>query len=282
MQQGLATTAAIVLATITALALAPSGAAGADPSEAVDFFEREVRPLLVARCQECHSRADDLKGGLSLSSRAGLLAGGETGPAAVPGKPAESLLVEAVRYQGIRMPPKAKLPQDEIDKLVRWVELGLPWPASTSPPPSPSPGGEPEFKITAEQRAFWSFQPVVAQTPPVVRNAAWPATGIDAFILEQLEARGRAPNPPADKLTLIRRATFDLTGLPPTPEEIEAFAADTSSEAFERVVDRLLASPAYGQRWGRALARRGALCRHGRRNGRLPGARSLQVSQLGD
>ncbi len=225
-------------------------AAAADGSEAGDFFEKEVRPLLVARCYKCHSQTDDLKGGLSLSSRAALLAGGETGPAAVPGKPTESLLVEAVRYQGIKMPPTARLPQDEIDKLVRWVELGLPWPESPSPPPSPA-GAEQEFTISDAQRAFWSFQPVVATAPPAVRDAGWPASGIDRFILARLETGNLRANPAADKQTLIRRATFDLTGLPPTPDEIAEFLADASPEAFERVVDRLLAAPAYGERWGR-------------------------------
>jgi hypothetical protein len=238
----------LVLAVIL---FAIAGAIGAEPApEAIEFFEKEIRPLLVARCHECHGDVDKLKGGLSLASRGGVLAGGETGPAAVPGKPAESLLVEAVRYQGVKMPPNARLPQDEIDKLVRWVELGLPWPESSTPPPSPATPERP-FTISDSQRQFWSFQPIVPQAPPEVRDARWPLVPIDRFILAGLESRGVHPNPTADKRTLLRRVTFDLTGLPPTPEELDAFEADASPESFGRVVDRLLASSHYGEQWGR-------------------------------
>ena len=168
----------------------------------------------------------------------------------MPGKPAESLLVEAIRYQGIKMPPKAKLPDADIEKLTRWVELGLPWPQSEAKPAGAATA-EAEFKITDAQRGFWSFQGVRPQAPPVVQDTAWPLTPIDRFILARLESRGLHPNPPAEKRTLIRRATFDLIGLPPTPEETDAFVADDRPEAFARVVDRLLASQHYGQRWGR-------------------------------
>jgi hypothetical protein len=204
---------------------------------------------LVARCYECHGDVEKVKGGLSLASRAAMLAGGETGPAAVPGKPVESLLVEAIHYRGLKMPPKAKLPEAEIEKLVRWVEMGVPWPPGDA---KPAPAAtETEFKISETQRRFWSFQAVQPQLPPAVQDASWPLTPLDRFILARLESRGLRPNPPADKRTLLRRVTFDLTGLPPTPEEVEAFVADESPEAFARVVDRLLASEHYGQRWGR-------------------------------
>jgi hypothetical protein len=228
----------------------PGWAGAAEPTpEALDFFEREIRPLLVARCHECHGDVDKLKGGLSLRSRSGVLQGGETGPAAVPGKPAESLLVEAIRYQGLKMPPKAKLPEAEIEKLVRWVEMGLPWPGGDASPSAAA--AETGFAISEAQRQFWSFQPVRQQTPPTVRDAAWCRTPIDWFILARLEARGLQPNPAADRRTLVRRVTFDLIGLPPTPEEFAAFVADDSPEAYSRLVDRLLASDHYGERWGR-------------------------------
>jgi cytochrome c553 len=240
-----------LLFSIALVAWAAIAARAAEPAgEAVEFFEKEIRPLLVARCHECHGDVEKPKGGLRLTSRAGLMTGGETGPAAVPGKPSESLLIEAVRYQGLKMPPKAKLPEAEIEKLVRWVELGVPWPDSPHPKVAPTPV-EPEFKITDTQRRFWSFQAVRPQTMPSVQDAAWPLTAIDRFVLARLESRGLRPNGPTDKRMLIRRATFDLIGLPPTPDEIDAFVADPSPEAFGRVVDRLLASEHYGERWGR-------------------------------
>ena len=222
-----------------------------EPSrEAADFFEMEIRPLLVGRCFECHGPASELEGHLNLASRETLLAGGDTGPAAVAGKPKESLLIEAIRYQGLKMPPKAKLSDTEIAKLERWVEMGLPWPGSNGAAPSPK-SAEAEFQISAAQRQHWSFQPLAVSSPPDVRDHAWPRSDIDRFVLARLEQTGCVPNQPADKRTLVRRATFDLTGLPPTPAEVDAFLADESPEAFAHVVDRLLASPQYGQRWGR-------------------------------
>ena len=186
------------------------------------------------------------KGGLKLTSRADLLRGGDSGPAAVPGKPDESLLLKVVRYQGKpRMPPQGKLSDRQIESLARWVKQGAQWPnGSLSPKDGP-------FTITEDQRHFWAFQPIQAAPPPAVRNADWPHSALDRFILAKLEANRLAPAAPADKRTLLRRATFDLIGLPPTPTEIEAFLADDSPQAFARVVDRLLASPLYGERWGR-------------------------------
>jgi hypothetical protein len=224
------------------LALAAPGTAAAGPGD--ELFEKEVRPVLVARCFPCHGNGKS-KGGLSLASRASLLKGGDSGPAAVPGKPDNSLLVRAVRHDGARKMPREKLPAREVDALVRWVRAGLPWPGAT-----PLAGNAP-FRITPEQRRFWSFQPVKAPPVPAVRDAAWPLTPVDNFILARLEARGLRPAAPADRRALLRRATYDLTGLPPAPEEVEAFVADRSPDAFARVVDRLLASPAYGERWGR-------------------------------
>jgi hypothetical protein len=220
------------------------------PGEGDEFFEKEVRPLLVERCQRCHGEAKP-KGGLKLTSRASILAGGDTGPAAVAGKPEASLLVQAIRYQDEpRMPPKGKLADREVETLTRWVAMGLPWPEAKAEVSAPTTPGK-AYKITDEQRRFWSFQPIRDVPPPPVRDASWPEGPIDRFLLAALEAKGLRPAPPADKRTLIRRATFDLTGLPPTPEEVAAFLADDSPQAFAKVVDRLLASPRYGVRWGR-------------------------------
>src|SRR5579884_1065911 len=226
------------------LLLAAAPAAAQSPGD--DFFEKEVRPLLAARCLSCHGDSKP-KGGLRLTSRQSVLKGGDSGPAVVPGKPENSLLVHAVRYlDPPRMPPREKLPDREVEVLTRWVALGAPWPQSAA-----TVAQGPHFRITDEQRAFWSFQPVRAPTPPDVRDAAWVRSSLDRFILAKLEVKGLRPAAPADKRTLLRRATFDLTGLPPTPEEIDAFLRDDSPDAYEKVIDRLLASPAYGERWGR-------------------------------
>jgi hypothetical protein len=220
----------------------------ADLSTAEEFFEKEVRPLLVEHCQKCHGD-NKPKGGLRLTSRAAVLQGGDSGPAAVAGKPDSSLLIQAVRYNDTpQMPPRRKLSDRQIAILTRWVQLGLPWPQRTG---KATTERNETFQITDEQRRFWSFQPLKAVTPPAVRDTAWVKSAIDRSILAALEAKGLRPAKPADKRTLLRRATFDLTGLPPTPEEIEAFLRDNKPDAFARVVDRLLASPAYGERWGR-------------------------------
>jgi hypothetical protein len=223
-------------------------ASAEEPSLAdAEFFEKEVRPLLVETCWKCHGDTKP-RGGLKLTSRAHLLRGGESGPAAVAGKPEESLLVRAVRYQDTpRMPPQGKLSERQIAILVRWVKRGLPWPGTPGPPVAE---GSP-FTITEKQRRFWSFQPVKAVAVPAVRDTTWPHSPIDRFILAALEARGLTPSRPADRRTLLRRVTFDLTGLPPTLAEMDSFLADDSPQAFARVVDRLLSSPQYGERWGR-------------------------------
>lgn len=229
----------------------PAWAAPQDkPSaEAIAFFESQVRPLLAASCFKCHGKAPG-KGSLLLSSRTGLSAGGESGPVIVPGKPDESLLISAVRYQNgqLRMPPDGKLPGEDIARLERWVQEGATWTADELPL---SPQGRLEGELTAEQRNFWSFRPLNEYTIPSVRAEEWPRGPIDQWILSRLEQRGLAVSEPADKRTLLRRATFDLTGLPPTPHEIDAFLADESPGAFVAVVERLLASPQYGERWGR-------------------------------
>jgi hypothetical protein len=242
-----ALTVAVFLIEIAAV---PGALAGDDSGQVkAEFFERDVRPLLVERCFKCHGDLGKPKGGLRLTTRGSVVSGGDSGPAAVPGKPEESLLIQAIRYQDEpKMPPKEKLSEGEIQILTRWVEAGLPWPDAK--PDRVSSKSVP-YRFTDDQRRFWSFQPIRDFEPPAVRNAAWPKTPIDRFILASLEAKGLKPAPAADKRTLIRRATFDLTGLPPSPEEIDAFVTDDSSQAFARVVERLLASPRYGERWGR-------------------------------
>jgi hypothetical protein len=220
-----------------------------DP-QALEFFERDIRPLLIERCFKCHGEIDEPEGGLKMTSRAAILQGGDTGPAAVPGNTKQSLIVEAIDYRdSLQMPPDGKLSDHEIELLSKWVNLGLPWPASAegnTEVERPTP-----YEITEEQRKFWSFQPLQQTAPPAVNRTAWPKTEIDHFILAKLEERNLTVAEQADKRTLIRRATFDLTGLPPTPEEIEAFLADESQQAYANLIERLLASPAYGEHWGR-------------------------------
>ncbi len=238
-----------ILASLCVLALSAGPAASQAPTAAgAEFFEKHIRPLLAERCLECHGGGKKVRGGLRLTARAELLRGGDSGPAVVAGKPDASLLIQAVRYRDdLRMPPKAKLSDREIEALTRWVRMGLPWPEVRAGA-GPAKG---KFHITEEQRRFWAFRPVGAVRPPAVKGTRWPRSDLDRFILAGLEAKGLRPAPRADRRTLIRRATFDLTGLPPTPAEVDAFLKDDSPEAFARVIDRLLASPHYGERWGR-------------------------------
>jgi mono/diheme cytochrome c family protein/cytochrome c553 len=223
-------------------------ASAAEPAQ-VDFFEKKVRPLLDRHCQQCHG-PDKQKGGLRLDSRAALLQGGDSGPAVVPGQPEKSRLVHAVRYGDTpRMPPKAKLGDEEISVLAAWVKMGAPWPEARAVARPVTPAST--FKITEKDRAFWAFRPVQQPAVPPVRDAAWARSPVDHFLLAEMEKKGLRPAEAADRRTLLRRVTFDLVGLPPTPEEIEAFLADARPGAYERVVERLLASPAYGERWAR-------------------------------
>jgi Protein of unknown function (DUF1553)/Protein of unknown function (DUF1549)/Planctomycete cytochrome C len=216
--------------------------------EQVEFFEKSVRPILAANCYECHG-PDKHKGGLRLDSRATMLQGGGSGPAMMPGNARESLLVKAIHYNDTpKMPPKGKLGEAEIATLSEWIRQGAPWPETTI---AVRPAAESGFTIRPQDREFWSFKPLGNPTLPVVQNQAWPQNGIDKFLLAGLEAKGLKPAAPADKRTLIRRVTFDLIGLPPTPGEIDAFLKDESPDAFTRVVNRLLDSPHYGERWAR-------------------------------
>jgi cytochrome c553 len=218
-------------------------------AKAVEHFEKKVRPLLIGRCLKCHG-ADKAKGGLRLDSAAGMGRGGDSGPVVVPGKPEESLLIKAVHRSGdLKMPPDKPLSAREVADLVTWVKAGAPWPGAAAVP-LPSPRGL-TARFTPAQKAFWAFRPVKDTRPPAMQQDGWTRSPLDCFILSKLEAKGLKPAPPADRRTLLRRVTFDLTGLPTTTEEVGAFLADRSPDAFARVVDRLLSSPHYGERWGR-------------------------------
>ena len=217
----------------------------------VEYFEKQIRPLFAEHCQSCHGEKKQ-EGGLRLTSREAVLRGGDSGRAVVPLKPNESLLIKAVNYLGdLQMPPKQKLVESDIDKLKRWVAMGAPWPDSPAPTDQSDAAKPSHFTITPKQRSWWAFQPVQDVAPPVVKDLLWPRNPVDQFVLAELETRGLSPSSPADRRVWLRRVTFDLTGLPPTPEEFDAFVADESDQAFERVVDRLLESTAYGQRWAR-------------------------------
>jgi len=218
-------------------------------SAQLDFFEKKIRPIFVEHCYKCHSSGEKIKGGLLVETREDLLKGGDTGPAIEPGDADKSRLIEAVRYQNqhLQMPPKNPLSRDQVRDLEAWVKMGAPDPRIKTAKAAPVKQGI----DLVEGRKFWAFQPMAKPTPPTVLKSAWIQSPIDAFILAKLEEKRLKPSAPADKRALIRRATFDLIGLPPTPAEIEAFLADRSPDAFAKVVDRLLESPQYGERWGR-------------------------------
>lgn len=212
-----------------------------------EFFELKVRPILAKNCYTCHTEAR--AGGLQMDSQEAMARGSKEGPVIIPGRPDESRLIQAIRYADrVKMPPSGKLSDDEIATLESWVRSGAVWGHSSAP--RAKVAGT-KYVIPPQARAFWSFQPVREPAIPAVQDASWPTTPIDCFILAALEKAGLHPVADADKRTLLRRATMDLTGLPPTMEELEEFQKDTSPKAFEKVVDRLLASPRYGERWGR-------------------------------
>jgi hypothetical protein len=227
-----------------------SAAAPAADPQAVAFFEKNVRPVLAAHCFKCHD-AKKKRGNLRLDSRAALLIGGDRGPAIVPGEPEQSLLVKAVGHaeEGLKMPPSGKLPKELIADLTQWVRLGAPWPGGDTTIAT-RPAGD-EMIITDKDRSHWAFQPVRRPAIPSVEDPVWANNPIDAFILAGLEAKKLRPSPPAPPRQLLRRLYYDLTGLPPTPEEVEAFAADPSPRAYEAIVDKLLDSPHYGEKWAR-------------------------------
>ena len=221
----------------------------ADPPDAdgVDFFEKRIRPVLVERCYKCHSTsAKKLQAELLLDSRDGIRKGGESGPAIVQGKAGDSLLIKALRHEGPEMPPKNKLPPEVVADFVHWIEIGAPDPRDAAAAPTSAR----QIDFEAAHR-HWAFQPIANPTVPQVRNVNWPVNQIDALVLARLEAAGLAPSPAADRRTLIRRLYFDLVGLPPTYEDVERFVNDTFSDSYAQLVDRLLTSPHYGERWGR-------------------------------
>jgi cytochrome c553 len=241
--KGFVSFAGIFLVTLVWLPAASGQSAGQEQAE---FFEKRVRPLLVTRCQACHDAARHTAG-LDLTSAAGLRKGADSGPVFLTGDVENSRLVRAVGYQErIKMPPTGRLKDEEIAVLREWVRMGAPWPS-----PQNGSAGAPEQGYSRAQREFWSFRPLKRVAPPRVKDEAWVFSPIDRFILARLEERGLRPAPPADKVTLIRRAALDLTGLPPAEQDVRSFLADNSPAAFETVVDRLLASPHYGERWGR-------------------------------
>ena len=236
---------------VAAQPAAPAGPA-LPVAEQAEFFESTVRPLLADNCYACHSaRVDPPFGGLRLDSREGLLAGGDSGPAVVPGRPAESALVERLHGRPMLMPPTGSLAGDDIAALTRWVAMGSPWPeaaaAGAADPPDPSA----PFDLPERRRAHWAWQPVQDAPPPDVADEAWPATPVDRFLLAGLEGAGLAPAPDAERAALIRRLSFDLRGLPPAPAEIARFLGDDSPAAYADLVDRFLASPRFGERWAR-------------------------------
>ncbi|MGO9259809.1 MAG: DUF1549 domain-containing protein [Bryobacteraceae bacterium] len=244
----------VSIATVSVLATAGFSlldAQTAAPSP--DFFELKVRPVLANNCYSCH--AASAMSGLRLDSREGLLKGGSRGAAVAPGDPDNSLLIKAIRQTDgtLTMPQGGKLKDNEIEDLVAWVKGGAVWPASAASADTANTAAKTgdKYVIPPERKKFWSLLPLQQPPPPQVRDARWPKTNIDRFVLARLEKDGMKPVRPANKHDLIRRATLDLTGLPPTPEETAAFEKDNSPDAFARVIDRLLASPRYGERWGR-------------------------------
>ncbi len=220
------------------------------PKEQLEFFESKVRPILKENCYKCHSiEQGKAKGDLTLDTRDGWEKGGKNGAAIEPGNIDKSMLIAAIRYEDpdLQMPPKGeKLSPQQIADLTQWVKMGAPDPRKGSAEIKSKLSG-----LTDKARQHWAYQPVKNPAPPAVKNQQWPRTAVDAFVLQKLEAANMVPAPDAAKETLLRRATYDLIGLPPTPQEVVAFAADRSPNAFEKVIDRLLASPHYGERWGR-------------------------------
>jgi cytochrome c553 len=229
-------------------ALVGNAPAGELSPQQEQFFEQKVRPVLAEHCWKCHGPSKQ-ESELRLDSAAGMNRGGASGEKLIGGDAAQSYLLKVVRHEGeIKMPPETKLSDDQIASLADWVSQGAFWPKSSAEPSNVLTASD---RVELHRREHWAYQKVVPQDVPAVQNNQWPTTTLDRFVLAKLEAKGLTPSPEADRRTLIRRLTFDLLGLPPTSEEVEAFVADSSPDAYERLVDRLLASPHYGERWGR-------------------------------
>ncbi len=241
------TPAFILLGMIVILITMPT-AQGQQKQDGIEFFERKIRPVLVQNCYSCHSvEAKKQKGGLLLDSREGLLEGGDSGPSIVAGKPKESLLVKAMRYTDpdLKMPPKNKLPEEVLADFEKWIAMGAPDPRVKNAKVAK------KYPSLEEGRKFWAFQPFAMPAIPQVKDSAWPRNDIDRFLLNKLEQNGLKPSRDVNRAVLLRRLYFAIIGLPPTPEELDAFINDKSPQAIVHVVDRLLASPHFGERWGR-------------------------------
>ena len=243
-----------ILRSLLGIFVAAAGCAAAEVGDpaGLEFFEARIRPLFVERCYECHSAdAERIEGGLRLDTTWALRQGGDSGPIVAPGKPDESLLIACVSYadDGVNMPPSGKLAARQIADLRKWVELGAPLPAANDA--GPQAAAKKSLAIDEQARNHWAFRPLQTHPSPTIADRSWPQQKLDWFVRRQLEEQGLRPAPAADRRTLIRRVTFDLLGLPPTFADVEKFAADASPDAYERLVDRLLASPHYGERWGR-------------------------------
>ena len=231
--------------------LSTSTVAAEQPTaEQLEFFESKIRPALAGNCYSCHGTQTKTPfANLRLDSLAGILKGGDAGPAVVPGDPGASRLIQALRYAStVKMPPTGKLPEEQISSFVKWVEIGAPWPLEQAPEAA---GPKPKFDLEARKREHWAWQPLKRSPPPAASNSQWSDHPVDRFLLAKLEEKELSPAKPANRYILFRRLSFDLTGLPPTPRQIESFVHDDSEGAYERLVDRLLHSPRFGERWAR-------------------------------
>ncbi|MEK6237645.1 MAG: DUF1549 domain-containing protein, partial [Planctomycetales bacterium] len=240
----------LVLLLLTSAAVRSAEPVDKPPTaEQLAFFENEIRPILAKHCYACHSvKAKKLKAELLLDSRAGALKGGDNGPAVVPGSLEKSLLIEAIQYESLEMPPRGKLSPKQIAALTEWVKIGAPWPKEAAPQ---AVVHRVEFDWKKRRAEHWSWKPLQRSNPPAVKQSDWPRSEIDRFILAKLEAKGLRPSPPAEKSVLLRRVYFDLIGLPPSREQVQAFIADESPHAFENAVDALLKSSHFGEKWAR-------------------------------
>lgn len=234
--------------------LAKTPAIGIHPTaEQTEFFELQVRPLLAEHCYECHSKkSEKLQAGLRVDARTAMITGGDSGAAIVPGKPDESLLIDAVRWKSYEMPPSGKLSATQIDTLAKWVEMGAPWPGDA--PSAMNADHKHTYDMNKWRHEHWAFRPVTKSPPPAVMDEKWPLSDVDRFVLAQLEANGLHPAPSAEPGVLVRRLYFDLIGIPPTSEQVDLFIAACQhdrQQAIRNLVDRLLQSSQYGERWGR-------------------------------
>ncbi|QDT01990.1 Planctomycete cytochrome C [Rubripirellula lacrimiformis] len=218
--------------------------------EQLDFFEKQVRPLLAQHCYSCHSAGSKkLQAGLRVDYRSGLIDGGDSGQAIVPGDPAASLFMEALHYESYEMPPKGKLADDEIAVFEQWIRNGAPWPEEDVP--EASGDDRAKFNLEGRKQEHWVWQPIQSPSPPMVKDASWPRAELDHFVLAKLDDNALVPSPDADRAAILRRLYLDLIGLPPSPQQTAEFLADDSAMATENLVDRLLQSPRFGERWGR-------------------------------